>query len=91
MYVQPEIQNRLDILFKDFTYADPISENLIDDKSYISISREDFPVEAILLFTLHKICKFSSIYRWDKMHWGIVFKYKGIVNMISSHKFGLRK
>lgn len=90
MYVQPEIQNRLDILFKDFTYADPISENLIDDKSYISISHEDFPVEAILLFTLHKICKFSSIYRWDKMHWGIVFKYKGIVNMISSHKFGLR-
>ena len=77
MYVQPEIQNRLDTLFKDFTYADPISENLIDDKSYISISHEDFPVEAILLFTLHKICKFSSIYRWDKMHWGIVFKYKG--------------
>lgn len=77
-------------MFKDFTYAYPISENLIDDKSYISISHEDFPVEAILLFTLHKICKFSSIYRWDKMHWGIVFKYKGIVNMISSHKFGLR-
>lgn len=90
MQFEKEVQNKLNIIFKDFTYVDCIAEELLDDKTQISISREDFPVEAILLFTLHKICKFSPIYRWDKMHWGIIFKYKGIVNLISSHKFGMR-
>ncbi|UUS58281.1 MULTISPECIES: hypothetical protein [unclassified Acinetobacter] len=85
-----EIKVQLERIFQDFKLTDPSSETKLDEKTVISISREDFPVESILLFTLHKICGFRTISRWDKMHWGIIFEYKGAVNLISSHKFGLR-
>lgn len=65
-----EIKVQLERIFQDFKLTDPSSETKLDEKTVISISREDFPVESILLFTLHKICGFRTISRWDKMHWG---------------------
>lgn len=90
MQFTKDIKARLERIFQDFKLIDTSSESKLDEKTAISVSRKDFPVESILLFTLHKICGFRTIFRWDKMHWGVIFEYKGAVNLISSHKFGLR-
>lgn len=90
MEFENDVQDKLKKIFKDFTPTDCSFENLLDDSTRISISRDDFPVERILLFMLHKVCQFSLIPRWDKMHWGMIFKYKEVIHLISSNKFGLR-
>lgn len=54
------------------------------------ISRDTFPVPCLLRFLFSSVLGFPEMSRLDKMHWCLVFRYRGHLCFMADEKFGLR-
>jgi hypothetical protein len=54
------------------------------------ISRDTFPVPRLLRFLFSSVLGFPEMSRLDKMHWCLVFRYRGHLCFLADGKFGLR-